>query len=266
MNKKIIAVLLVLVAVISFVVTIYILKSSSKSSISNDNSTSVSNFTQQKDDAIVKYLLAQESFTWSSASFSKNFCVFEKLDLQQELFPLPIWINCGEFKLVDGKLQRLNGVSMPIMIDYPNELSFFAIEQFTHQAPREGSFYSADILAIFSSSIQEKIAKYESQSLTEKVEALASKNLENESSKKQITLTGKLICLSHKDKTGPQTMECAYGFRDESGADYALSDPEMKYLPTLSNEKTITITGWLTNQEDNQYDSQGLIEIISVSN
>lgn len=36
------------------------------------------------------------------------------------------------------------------------------------------------------------------------------------------TLTGEYVCLPHTDQTGPQTMECAYGMRTDTGEYYAI--------------------------------------------
>jgi hypothetical protein len=39
---------------------------------------------------------------------------------------------------------------------------------------------------------------------------------------KRVVLTGKQICLSPKDTTGPQTLECALGFKTDGGESYGL--------------------------------------------
>lgn len=36
------------------------------------------------------------------------------------------------------------------------------------------------------------------------------------------TLTGEYVCLPHKDTSGPQTMECAFGIRTTEGDYYAI--------------------------------------------
>ncbi len=38
----------------------------------------------------------------------------------------------------------------------------------------------------------------------------------------KVTVTGKQICLPHKDTTGPQTLECAIGFKIDDGENYVL--------------------------------------------
>ena len=36
------------------------------------------------------------------------------------------------------------------------------------------------------------------------------------------TLTGEMVCLPHRDTSGPHTMECAFGMRTDSGEYYAV--------------------------------------------
>lgn len=51
------------------------------------------------------------------------------------------------------------------------------------------------------------------------------------------TLTGTIICLPHKDTTGPQTMECAQGLRADDGFNYVLD------LASLSEEERMSLQG-----------------------
>lgn len=51
------------------------------------------------------------------------------------------------------------------------------------------------------------------------------------------TLSGEVVCLPHADTDGPQTMECAYGLKTESGEYYALD------LTTMSQEHAPLETG-----------------------
>jgi hypothetical protein len=80
-----------------------------------------------------------------------------------------------------------------------------------------------------------------------------------------ITVTGQSVCLPHKNKDGPQTMECAFGIKAPDGMYYGLRDPDFKYVSTLRNGKTYTITGIFTKAlPNNNYDTPGSIEIQSV--
>lgn len=47
----------------------------------------------------------------------------------------------------------------------------------------------------------------------------------------RMTLTGKQACLPHKDKTGPQTLECAIGMQADNGFYYALDFGLMSQTP-----------------------------------
>lgn len=40
---------------------------------------------------------------------------------------------------------------------------------------------------------------------------------------KNVTLSGTYECLPHLDTTGPQTLECAFGFKADDGAHYAIN-------------------------------------------
>jgi len=81
----------------------------------------------------------------------------------------------------------------------------------------------------------------------------------------QITITGESVCLPHKNKDGPQTMECAYGIKETGGNYYGLRDPEMKFMSDLATGKTITVSGIITDEPESNYDIVGVIEIQSLS-
>lgn len=79
----------------------------------------------------------------------------------------------------------------------------------------------------------------------------------------EVTITGEVVCLPHKNTKGPITLECAFGLKSE-GKYYSLSDPAMKYLD-LPMGTPITISGKLTKDVSPVYDTVGKIEITSVS-
>jgi hypothetical protein len=61
------------------------------------------------------------------------------------------------------------------------------------------------------------------------------------------TLTGIYLCLPHKDTTGPQTEECAFGLKTDDGSYYALNFALMSQIPpTLSGGERISANGVLT--------------------
>jgi hypothetical protein len=67
----------------------------------------------------------------------------------------------------------------------------------------------------------------------------------------QITVTGEITCLPHKNKGDIQTLECAFGIKTAANQYYALSDPTMQFIMDLPMGKQTTIIG--TIQSDQQY-------------
>jgi len=117
--------------------------------------------------AIVDYLLTQEQFAWQTKENSKNICSIENLG-DNSLFPFYIWVYCSEYDIEEGRLERLSGCSLPVKIDYPNELSFYDLSKFSYEMPRDGSLYSADVKRIFPESVQQLIFDFDSKSIIEK--------------------------------------------------------------------------------------------------
>jgi hypothetical protein len=60
-------------------------------------------------------------------------------------------------------------------------------------------------------------------------------NPNDEGASQEVTLDGKTICLPHKDTSGPQTLECAFGIKTGEGDNYALD------LSALSPENQLEI-------------------------
>jgi hypothetical protein len=81
----------------------------------------------------------------------------------------------------------------------------------------------------------------------------------------EITVSGKMICLPHKNTSGPQTLECAMGMKAEDGKNYALSDPNWKFLIGIGTEQKITVTGILKPPANDKYDTVGTIEVSNLS-
>jgi hypothetical protein len=123
--------------------------------------------------AIADYLVTQSAFAWHTRQDSHNFCIVENLDPQKELFPLYVWARCGEFAKENGSLREVSGVSLPIKIDYPNELSYYNPALFAYEAPGDGAAYEKDIRKIFPAEIQEAILSYDTSALSAKLAAQA---------------------------------------------------------------------------------------------
>ncbi|MCX6751716.1 MAG: hypothetical protein NT161_03075 [Candidatus Nomurabacteria bacterium] len=146
-----------------------------KATLPNDDQTekpTPSSFgNDQVEKAITDYLLTQKYFSWKTTNDSRNFCVIENLNpTENGLFPLYVWVRCGEFIMQNGKLKELSGLSVPTKIDYPNQLSFYDISKFSYEVPRDGSLYSKDIKTIFPLNAQNRIADFNSKNINKNIE------------------------------------------------------------------------------------------------
>lgn len=127
----------------------------------------------QVEQAIEQYLLNQETFSWHTREGSHTVCTFENLDSDSELFPLYVWAHCGEYTTEGGTLVSLSGSSIPVKIEYPNELSYYSIREFSHETPRDGAYYAEDIKRIFPEHVQETMSTINRTRLIERNEAKA---------------------------------------------------------------------------------------------
>lgn len=83
-----------------------------------------------------------------------------------------------------------------------------------------------------------------------------------------VTLSGTIVCLPHKDTSGPQTLECAFGLKDENEQYYALTtedDTEPPIITSFPTGTMVTVAGDFTKTEDPVYDVVGLIEVDSIT-
>lgn len=136
--------------------------------------TSSSFGNDQLEKFITDYLLTQKYFSWKTTVDSRNFCVIENLNPTEDgLFPLYVWVRCGEFILQNGKLKELSGSSGPAKINYPNELSYRDLSKMSHEAPRDGSLYPKEIKTIFPLNAQRQIVDFNIADLNKKIESIA---------------------------------------------------------------------------------------------
>lgn len=84
----------------------------------------------------------------------------------------------------------------------------------------------------------------------------------------RMTLSGNIVCLPHKDTTGPQTLECAFGLQTEEGTYYALDFGSMSQpAPTLKGNEHITANGifvpieTLSADHWQKYDIEGIFAV-----
>lgn len=83
----------------------------------------------------------------------------------------------------------------------------------------------------------------------------------------EVSLKGEMVCLPHRDQSGPQTMECAIGFKSESGDYFALKDtsPDYSLVSSAPMHESVIVTGIFTHSGDTKYQQSGLIEVTSIS-
>ena len=89
---------------------------------------------------------------------------------------------------------------------------------------------------------------------------------------KEITVTGRMVCLPHERGLfgGPETEECAFGFRGNSGEHYAISNLQevLQDEPALEGSigtgRQFALTGTFTYGDYQNYDVVGLIKVDSV--
>jgi hypothetical protein len=85
---------------------------------------------------------------------------------------------------------------------------------------------------------------------------------------KVVTIDGTIECLPHKDRSGPQTLECAFGMQGNDGLHYGLSSLNQAKLidGTVSVGKKVSVTGTLNQPDErNKYDIIGTIDIDKIS-
>ncbi len=80
-----------------------------------------------------------------------------------------------------------------------------------------------------------------------------------------VTFEGTLVCLPHRDTSGPQTLECAYGL-EASGNHYGLKGLSDDALETYQTGSSISVTGIFTKADGREkYDIVGTIDITEIS-
>ncbi len=80
------------------------------------------------------------------------------------------------------------------------------------------------------------------------------------------SLEGKVLCLPHKDTSGPQTLECAFGMQTDDGKNYALDAGSINPLPYNTGDRirangTVTPIEALSSDHWQKYDIVGIFSI-----
>lgn len=83
----------------------------------------------------------------------------------------------------------------------------------------------------------------------------------------EISIEGTIVCLPHKNTSGPQTLECAYGLKDNEGKFYGLSDtnPDYSNISKYPGSAKVIVSGKFTPADYEKYQSIGLIEVTDIS-
>ncbi len=89
---------------------------------------------------------------------------------------------------------------------------------------------------------------------------------------KQITVTGQMVCLPHERGlfSGPETEECAFGFRGQSGEHYAIDniaeivDKEPLLEDSIGGPQEFVLSGMFTYSDYRNYDVVGTIVVDKV--
>jgi hypothetical protein len=82
-----------------------------------------------------------------------------------------------------------------------------------------------------------------------------------------IQMKGVALCLPHKDTSGPQTLECAIGLKDEKGNYYGLkdSDPGYKNISSLPMNQQVQVNGSFKKEMSSMYPTIGTIEVTKIT-
>lgn len=80
----------------------------------------------------------------------------------------------------------------------------------------------------------------------------------------EATLTGTYVCLPHRDTSGPQTMECAFGLKTASGEHYALDFGENSTGEEFRAGETATLFGTITPIEYLSSDHWQIYDIVGI--
>lgn len=90
---------------------------------------------------------------------------------------------------------------------------------------------------------------------------------------KEISVVGSMVCLPHKQGLfpGPETQECAFGFRGQDGEHYAIAnlnqlEEQEVLIGSVGSARQFQISGAFTygSDEDYIYDVVGRIDVDSV--
>lgn len=81
-----------------------------------------------------------------------------------------------------------------------------------------------------------------------------------------ITIQGVMVCLPHKNTTGPQTLDCGYGLKDDTGRYFGLgdADPNYKNIMGVPMNVRVEVTGTFIPKEGSTYQDIGTISVTKI--
>jgi hypothetical protein len=82
----------------------------------------------------------------------------------------------------------------------------------------------------------------------------------------EATLDGEVVCLPHKDTSGPQTLECAFGLKTDDGTHYALDAGDVNPPPYTTGQRIranglVTPIEAISSDHWQKYDIKGIFSI-----
>ncbi len=82
-----------------------------------------------------------------------------------------------------------------------------------------------------------------------------------------IVIQGKIVCLPHKNTSGGETMECAFGLKDNQGRYFGLrdTDPTYKNVQNVGMDVPVEVEGTFTPSTESNYKDIGVIDVIRIT-
>jgi hypothetical protein len=82
-----------------------------------------------------------------------------------------------------------------------------------------------------------------------------------------IVVSGAIVCLPHWNTSGAQTLECAFGFRDDSGEYYFLQDADRNFddISSVPTGVRVEVFGKFIPGSHEEYQSIGTIEVDGIT-
>lgn len=79
----------------------------------------------------------------------------------------------------------------------------------------------------------------------------------------EVSYTGTIVCLPHKDTSGPVTLECAYGLQTSDGKYHGLRSDDPDVIFSVDTGKQAIVVGTVI-ATDSIYDTVDTIEIMTI--